>query len=366
VCNSNGILESARRCSLRDDSESGFSILELLIAMTILGVIVAQMTVAMINQGATQRTQQRGLDTLDTTRLALDLIVSDTRNAGFMVPRWAGVAAVDGGAGAADRLCVSDSGYFDLPAPGSGAETALDLKTDRFAGAEVLGFLSDRDIRVKMLDVDEYDSSTDFANSADFVAGGGVIIAQSDGAPNPAFPARGLKVFCARIETGGVIDSMDDAPDQIRLIASHAIPGGLFGASNVVAIPAIIYEVNGGLMRNGQTLSTAIEDLQVELWVDVSGTPDGIEQRPAEFPIHDINAMDPMSVDSSRVRRVQVTLVGRSALRELRPGANLFRPAVANRSEGKTAAELGFTRKVMQAGVLPRNLLEPNVYGLVP
>ncbi len=355
-----------------EGSEAGFSILELMIALAILGVIVAQMSATIISQGTTERSQRRKLETLDSARLSLDLIAADTRNAGFMVPRWAGVAAVDGvdggGNPAADRLCLSDASYFDLPVPGSAATTVLDLKTDRYTGVAVTSHSTSggsRVLQLPSLDVDGFAKPPTFAE--DFKEGEGIIIAKSDGQPT-SFPAKGLATHCARI-----LAVKKTAPRTVTLAVGHDFPDpNLFpvGDPNTIAVPAVVYEVvtdpaaptGTGLMRNGTLLGTLVEDLQVELWVDVSGTPNGVVDAPTEFPIHDFNSMPLTMRDSARIRRVQISVVARASMPETVTG-NFRRPAVANRPAG---APDGVSRKVLQAAVLPRNLLEPNVYGEVP
>jgi len=332
------------------ERQAGFSLLELLIAISILGLIVAQMSVAVVSQDRTQRSHTRDIQTLDVTRHALDVMASDTRNAGFMIPRWAAVATGDGGNNAADRLCVSDSTYFDLPAPGSAAPSSLDLRTDRFTGAPVSAWSSTQ-ITLTTLDIDQ------FGGVNDFVVGQGVIIAQSDGGPNAPLPAKGLGTHCARIQ--GIV--VGGAP-VITLV--HPISGATFtGTANLIAVPAHVYELDPtGLMRNGTVLTDLIEDLQIEYWVDVlNGGPNGIEDN-NEFPIHDINAM-PLAVrDSARIRRVRITMVGRAAQTDETTSVQ-NRPAIANRVQGPPD---GFSRKILTTSVLPRNLLEPGAIANVP
>ena len=339
--------------SIPTDGCEGFSIAEMLIASLILGVIAAQVGLVVVSSDRTQSESARKVEAMDVTRAVIDVISGDARNAGFMVPRHAAVSAVDGGTAAADRLCVSSVDYFDLPnAPG--AASALDVRTARFEGARVSSVVSttlDIDL-ASSLDVDG------FGGGNDFVPGEGIIIAQSDGAPTATFPAKGIATYCARIE------SVDVASQRIRLILPHAVPSGLFvGTANIIAVPAHVYEVDaGGITRNSGRLSTLVEDLQVELWVDSSGVPNGKIDGVGEFPIHDLGAMPQTVRDSARIRRVRITVVARGAVREERSGL-LFRPAAANRVAG---AEDGFSRQTLTASLLPRNLLEIGAYGEVP
>src|SRR5262245_16357549 len=99
--------------------EAGFSLLELMIAVVILGVITSQLFLALTAQRGSNRSDAVAVDTQETTRLVLDLISLDTRNAGMLVPREVAVASTDGGANGEDRLCVSDGSIFQIPAAGT-------------------------------------------------------------------------------------------------------------------------------------------------------------------------------------------------------------------------------------------------------
>ena len=96
----------------RSTSKLGFSLIEMLIAVVIVGIITTQMFQVFSVQKRIYTASQRVLDMQQDTRLVLDLITFDARMAGFMIPKISGVASGDGGAGpanASDRLCISDS-----------------------------------------------------------------------------------------------------------------------------------------------------------------------------------------------------------------------------------------------------------------
>jgi prepilin-type N-terminal cleavage/methylation domain-containing protein len=335
-------------------ASDGFSLLELMIATVILGVITAQLFVLAAAQQRGQRQDERRTDVVDSVRRSLDLIASDTRNAGFMVPRYAAVSSTDGGGSRADRLCVSDSNYFDLPQPGGGVTTTLDGRITRFDGSMALGIASTA-LTLNSLDVDSF-------GGVDYAAGSGIIVVQHDGAPSPSFPAKGIATHCARIA------GVDVTNKVVRIEPLHAIPGGLFIGANVVAVPAHVYEIDDSngvftLRRDGIALSEQIEDLQVEYWVDSLGVPDGsIDASGREFPIHDVNSMPLANRDTARIRRVKISLVGRAPLPEENVGF-FQRPALANRTAGSSD---GFKRDVLTVSLLPANLLDHVTYPNVP
>jgi prepilin-type N-terminal cleavage/methylation domain-containing protein len=234
-------------------SNLGFSLVEMLIAVVILGVITAQMFSLFNAQKRVYIANQRVLDVQEDTRLVLDLISFDARMAGFMIPRIAGVASVDGGVGpnnASDRLCISDSSYFDFPTA-TGTSDALDEAAKHLDAGRVV-FANFNQVDVLGMDVDGDNGPIDYG------AGRGIIISD------------GQNTHCARILTV-------TPPNQIVLAPGHEIPAGMMTiASQVRAVPALIYEVNENtltLTRNSLTLATSVEDLQVEYWVDNAIVP---------------------------------------------------------------------------------------------
>ncbi|MFQ5416286.1 MAG: PilW family protein, partial [Myxococcota bacterium] len=92
-----------------DDAQCGFTLVELLIVMAIFGVVIAQAFAVFTAQHATYNDTERSIEIQEDARLVADAVLTDVRMAGFMVPRVAGIASVDGGAGAADMLCTSDA-----------------------------------------------------------------------------------------------------------------------------------------------------------------------------------------------------------------------------------------------------------------
>ena len=85
------------------------------ITLVILGVVTSQMFLVFSSQRRVYMSTDRALEVQESARLITDLISQDVRMAGFMVPRYAAVASVDGGAADSDRLCISESGYFSTP-----------------------------------------------------------------------------------------------------------------------------------------------------------------------------------------------------------------------------------------------------------
>ena len=240
----------------RARNELGFTLIELLIATAVLGVVTSQVFMVLNTQKRVYISNERVLDVQDDSRTVLDLLTFDTRMAGFMVPKIAAISSVDGGGIAADSFCISDVSYFDFPTGGA-ASQSLDNASEPFDTAAVTSFAGNNALNAATLDIDGANGANDFG-----VAGRGIIL--SDGA----------RSHCARIT--GIVGN--------QIAFTPVLPGAGWIALNTRVVPAVIYEHNDmnalppalplSLTRNGLTLATGVEDLQIEYWVDNS--PAGI------------------------------------------------------------------------------------------
>ena len=320
--------------------DGGFSLIELMVVVIIMGIVTAQMFLVFSVQKRTFLSNDRALDAQEGARLVSDLISQDARTAGFMVPPSAGVASFDGGGAAADRLCVSDSTIFSTPLDGT--PSPLDDRISPFPGTAVTGVVATViTVPVGDLDIDG-DGDVDFFGAVPPGAGNGSGIILSDG----------QRSHCAQIDTV--------AGGQISLVAAHAVAGGLFPVPGaVVAVPAIIYETDPAantLLRNGVILAANVEDLQVEYWVD-SQVPDDILGG-TEFPVHNLNVPPGgWIVDLERIRRIQISVIMRSEYADRQDGVEFKRhrrPACANRAAGPRDE---FMRRRFTVSALPRNMI---------
>mgnify|MGYP003572522367 CR=1 FL=1 len=98
------------RSSRRD---SGMTLLELMVAMTVLVVVIGWVLVAYTNQQRSQLDHERVIEAQHEGRLITDLLVGDLRMAGFLMPTDAAVASLDGGNAAPDTICTSDPSVID-------------------------------------------------------------------------------------------------------------------------------------------------------------------------------------------------------------------------------------------------------------
>ena len=341
---------------MRNDvrSSAGFSLIELMIAVAVFGLITAQLLVVFSNQKRVYTSNERALDVQEQARLTLELISFDTRMGGFMVPSWNAVSSVDGGVDGPDRFCVSDASYFDF----SGAPSPLDTKTKPFDGAQVTNVTADH-VSVNSLEIDgTVPAGVDFlAPSAPGAGNGGGIIVAS---PTQTFCAR-----ITRIAGNNIYFEDHDTDDTVEFGDATAY---VALGPQLRAVPAQVYELDQDptvfeLNRNGLLLASQIEDLQVEYWLDGAGLPNGIQDDDDEFPVNTLNTPDPpggaIPADMSLVRRVRISVLARTTQEDAQDSAHgrLLggRPALANRPAGVVADR--FRRRSFSASILPRNLV---------
>jgi prepilin-type N-terminal cleavage/methylation domain-containing protein len=296
-------------------SKRGFSLVEIMVALAIMGVVAVQVTAMFSGQMETYVAQSRVVDIQGDARLAADMIRRDIRMAGFMVPRMVGLANRDGGNAGSDALCTSDWSRF--------SDTELDQALDRFDATSLTADLAENVTRVEVVAV-ELDIDGD--GNDDYAVGEGIIVSAGTG------------THCARITAiaGGEIDFEPETP------TGFAAP-----MVSARAVPAIIIEVGSdGLRRNGLLLSPLVEDMQVAFAVDLDA--DG-EIEDAEFPIHTLTALDPALVRGAELTVLTRTLVEDPALET--PG----RQAIGNRDAA--GAPDSFRRRHSTITIAPRNML---------
>ncbi len=297
----------------RGDARQGFTLIEIMVAVTIMAILTAQLLMVFSTQHVNTTRQERVTEVQQDARLVMEMMLVDARLAGFMVPSIAAVSSIDGGNNGSDVFCASDPRAIN-----EGSLAAASSLFDRALLQVVLG-PSQGSVTLVASTMDIDSNGTD-----DFTVGGGIIISDS------------TKTHCARIGSiaGNAISFTPNTP--LGFSASTA---------QGRAVPALIYQVTAdGLERNGVTLSTQVEDLQAEFGVDVNA--DG-EVVGAEFPIHDLDASD-----LSLVRTVRLTITTRTPSEDpLFTGSGF--PAAANRLAG--AAD-GFRRRRVAAGAVLRNL----------
>ena len=295
----------------RVNHDAGFSLVELMVAVTVMGIVTSQLLLSFSHQHTTSLEQERTVEIQQEARLINDLILSDLRIGGFMVPAFASVGSLDGGVNGSDILCVSDSTIIN--------DNVLAGATNKFSGATLMGAInggaSSVTVSAATMDIDS-------DGDDDFVVNNGVLI------------GTGTEAHCAVI-TDIVGSTISFTPSTVA---------GFSAAFNDVAVPALVYQVNGTtISRNSMILSNHIEDLQVQFGVDAdrNGTVEG-----AEFPIDDLSGEE-----FELIETVRITLTARD--QRGKPGFAGQFASVANRVAG--AAD-NFKRRRMTGDTMIRNL----------
>ena len=332
-------------------SSAGFTLIEMMVAVLILGVVTAQLFSVFSNQKRVFTSNERALDVQEAARLTLDMISFDARMAGFMVPPYAAVASLDGGNQHADRLCLSGSGFappMNQPSPD------LDGQIRGYAGLAVNSVASGV-VSIGKLDVDG-DGVDDLTN------GQAVIVANE------------TRSYCARIKT---LTTVAPGNYQLTFDVPNTEQAQTYLGTDVtdmVVVPANIYELNEGngeLRRNTLLLASGIEDFEVEYWLDNPGVSDpalrnstagvGVEEGTTEFPVNDLNNPDPPAgpvvANNDSIRRVRISLIAVTNRDEQGNAAGHLlggRPKLANRDAA--AAADAFRRRIFSASVMPRNI----------
>lgn len=298
----------------RRQASAGFTLLELMIALGLVAIVTTQVLGVFSSQQQQAFAQKRVVEVQEDVRLVVDMMLSDLRMAGFMVPRLAGVAGVDGGTGGPDIVCASDPSVISA--------TILADASSRFSGASLATTLGDDSTQVSLV---EADMDIDGDGNDDFAAGAGLIV--SDGTDN----------HCARILSiaSGTVTFTPKTPAGF----DAATPGAR-------AVPAVVYEVTTqGVTRNSQLLAVGVEDIQVEFGVDAN---DDGQLAGGEFPIHGLNGSN-----AALVRTVRLSVITKTSQEDDLSGPGL--QAAANRNAA--GAPDSFRRRRVTVTTAPRNLL---------
>lgn len=228
---------------------AGFTLVELLIVVGILGLVVAGLLGTFTTQQRTYAIVDQTVEAQQIVRIVADLIERDLHLAGYLVPEAAAVCGWDRTNGP-DTLFVSNTDVL---------RTVDQLPVDEAAGnlgAPVSGvgpgWVHGAAITLSRnwLDV--------AADGPDFAANAGVIVLDRN---DPD-----ARVACGVVTAlAGNTLSVDWNGTQIGPVGANP---------DVVAIPAHVYQVNapGGatpqLQRDGMALAQDIEDLQVAYFFD--------------------------------------------------------------------------------------------------
>jgi len=363
----------------------GFSLIELVVSMAVLGLISFFLTELLVRQSRTYTVVDDVTEAQQNLRAITSLLERELRSTGFLVPEGAAICGYDTGGGGTpddgpDVVYVSDADALDPAGVTSLSTQAADV---------ISGYGDGKGIEVLQLSslaVDAnpfYDLDGDGVADSDFLhttappRNGGVIVVDRS---NPAAGAACGVITDVDVGTSTVtvdfnVATVPNAP------GGGAAPGGTplgLGATDLVAVPAHVYWINPAgangapqLIRDGMVLANDVEDLQLAFFYDVDddGVVDGLDPDFAPIPAHsateypgsaaDNAEYEPGSWDNSELREVRVTVVARTRGEDpdvlANPNlANSVTQGFENRAPGAVAD--GFRRRAITVTVRPRNV----------
>jgi prepilin-type N-terminal cleavage/methylation domain-containing protein len=328
-------------------TSGGYSLIELMIAITILGVVLAGVFYSFGVQNEKYVIVDQVTEAQHNLRGIAEMVERDIRRSGYMIPGPAAVCAHDND-DKPDLLFVSDS---------EGVRTIDELEQNApellagDLGIPVVG-LTSTTITVTggatpQLKID------DGANVGLVEKGGVILIDRNDGES---------RVVCAEITT--------IAGDTLTVDFGPSAYATSIGNSDVVAIPAVVYKIqppatsqdSSQMTRNGLVLAYDVEDLQAVFYFDANS--DGNQDTATEIfgTANAAGAYPPATgalFDMSTIREVQVSVitVTRDDLPNTTGGTHNISQGqkVANRNANMAAPDRR-TRRVHTANIRLRNL----------
>ncbi len=362
--------------------KQGFSLIELVVSMAMLGLVSFFLTELLVRQSRTYTVVDDVTETQQNLRAVTNLLERELRSTGFLVPEGAAICGWDTGGGGTpdadpDVLYVSDADALD-PAGVTGLTSQAADVISGFGGT------GEDDLVLSSLVVDAagpfYDLDGDGVAESDFLwtttpaRNGGVIVVDRNN-PDRGASCGVITMINVGTNTVRVDFEVKNAPNSP---AAGAAPGGTPlapGAVDLVAVPAHVYWINPGaagqppqLIRDGMVLASDVEDLQIAMFYDVDddGTVDGAG---ATAPFHSALEYPGSNAANSEyesdawsnddLREVRVTVVARTRGQDpdvlADPNlANSVTQGFENRPAGVAAD--GFRRRSITLVVQPRNV----------
>lgn len=355
---------------------TGFTLLELMISVTILMFIVAGVFESMTRQHRTSMVTENIVEVQNNGRAIASLIERDIRMAGFMAPDAAAVCGLDNKTDS-DELFISETEQIvpdalragDVGARFSGvawSNPAVNGSDPHKSAANTSA------VTASTMDLDGdgnyfYDNDGDGTPESDFRVDGGVIVADL------ANPRRGS--IC------GLVTAVSANQITFRPYAGSlaALDASKDAQEEIVFLPASRYAVSrtasgvDQLQRNGDLIADGVEDFQVSYFYDVDddGTLDtanvdvdgdgAANANATEEPGNPSGAAgwsyDPGQWDNSRLREVRFSIVVRTRDTDATFAQGAF-IAEKNRTAPAGAPD-GFRRRLVTGSVRPRNVNTP-------
>jgi Tfp pilus assembly protein PilW len=320
----------------RDRREAGFSLMELMIAAGLLGIVVVYLMQSFSTQQRTYVMVDQVTEAQQSLRAISDLIEREIRLAGFMVDEAGSVCGMDA-TNAADSLFVSDASAID---PSTATSPALGARTSTSPAAGTVTLTLTSGDTVVLDGQPAYDTNGDGVNDSDFRVGAGAIVYDRNN------PNRGAAC-------GTVVAVPTTTTVRVNFLASAL--GGVAVGAQLVVVPAHVYQVNNNaqLLRDGLVLSEDVEDLQVAYFFDQDAD---LTLDPGENPGSAGSAYTASAWDNSDLREVRVNFVVRTRGTDTGFTRGAFQTTENRATPAATAQDLQMRRRVHSTTVRVRNV----------
>jgi prepilin-type N-terminal cleavage/methylation domain-containing protein len=330
---------STRRRELGRPCQGGFTIIEFMVAVALLSVLMIGVTSSFTFQQQTYVVVDQVAEAKQNVRVIADLIEREVRNAGYMAPLTATVCGADE-TNSPDKLYVSD--YSQIVAMNALPAELLTQPLGKVVQNPTVAISAgSRTLFVEDLDLDGIGGGPDFS------VGAGLILADRN--------AASTGVACGTITNIGAVAG-GNVPITVTLENGT---GGLAPGAELVAIPAIVYDVNGNTLRRNQvTLVNQVDDFQVAWFYDLN---DDQTVDPGEYKADGQGGADDYeaeNLDATLLREVRINVVVRT--RDEDPNTSWRRgigQATENRTAGSVAPVDGARRRTHTSTVRLRNNL---------
>lgn len=326
-------------------ARAGFTLTEVMVSLAIMGMVMVYLMQSVASQHRTYVVMDEVGEAQQNLRAIADLLESEIRTAGFMVPEHAAVCGQDA-TNTSDVLFVSDAGAIDPT-----GQKKADLGADFVGTPSNVGTGSGTSIALTTLVLDgsgAYDSDGNGTRDSDFqcdggsctgsgVRAGGVIVVDK------ANPGRG--VACGSIER--------IAGNTVTANMLNSLGAGMPNTPELRAIPAHVYRIdaNRQLLRDNLVLAGDVEDLQIAWFFDLNNNG---KVDPGEYRgIGGGTSYAAGAVDATFLREVRANVVVRTHDADARLDGTLFQ-TTENRQP--IAGEDGFRRRVLTTTVRLRNV----------
>lgn len=342
---------------------AGFTLMEMVISMAVLGLVTTYLTAMMIRQGRTYEVVDEVTEAQQNMRAIGDLMEREIRTTGLMVAEAGPICGIDGDLNGNDILVLTDADSVN-PITGianpitqmSAGDGGIDVATGGYSGSgtDTLSFTRSTIDGVEFYDNDSPPdgvADSDFFSVAGTTQHGAVIVADRDN------PSRGVQ--CGQI-TGVTSTSVTVDWTFGASIAAGKV-NAISSPTDLVVIPAHYYRVTGGansqLIRDGMILADDVEALQVAYFFDEDDN--GLASTTVDEWFGVAGAgYQPHVRDNGSLREVRVNFVVRTQSQDadVRDGRTAFGQSVQLENGPAAGAADGFRRRVYTRSVRPRNV----------